>query len=902
MGETLEKLRPDRDLQCYFQRPSAVAALSETSATGFTVSGSWRQQFDWAVVEWNRDNVFEHPAFRNLPDGDLSGLELTYDEVRTGCIPMDSDLFDSVKWSRLRVWREGQELPDMIPLIRYAVPVEGEYVAAWVEFELQGAITAGDYIGVAWLTEQYNYQVTAADSLETAVAALAAIINAAGTGVSAAGSGARLRLTAKAAGANWNRAGAYGFVSGARTEWWAPWWQYFSGGASPVKWRVHLDFDALTDENGQRVDMSAVRKMRWTYAAEFQRGEFQRTEFQVVVSNWQVSGTNRGYLVAGPGSRRIEDDDPAVRYTGAWQAERGNYSGGSIRYTTSDSAGLRVSYRATGRHLLYLGTRKVDGGGGISVSVDGGAAVPFSLAVPLEDVLVRIPLGEYGAGEHTVAASATGPAGNYLYFDFLEIAVPAAELPVIEGDPGLTLATDWDTDHSICLAPERTAWMISSLGFRGRANHYAGAMWFYELIRAGHQYASAAVEFVGNPPFIDGRTTITIGRIGNPLDTLVLTHVHCIGDTAETVAKWFEEEMNRGYTSIRAEAQGNVLTIFARAMGSEGNQITVSATPEAGDYYARVSGPALSGGTDGDWRTDVAASPRLNRAARDWSRSFFGALRAKGIDATAAFSMELQHGDPSEAGGIAQRCPAGDPVLLPTPAVQTNFSPESTAFWKQVYREMAELMEESGIGAYLQFGEVQWWYFREGRSGMPYYDAYTKGAFQAAYGREMATITENTVAVADYPEEAAFLPTLIGQFTSAVMEYVRQTAPGCRFEVLYPLDVNETEWNRAVNYPAEGWTPEKLDCLKTENFGFTYARDVDKCRESIRFPGGRGFAAHASAHLVGIGDYTTPWEKEAMLSRAAAVESTVLFALDQFCLIGYEAPLKAGARRSLFQG
>ena len=71
MPETLEKLRPDRDLQCYFLRPSAVAALSETSPNGFTVSGSWRQQFDWAVIEWNRDNVFEHPAFRSLPDGDL---------------------------------------------------------------------------------------------------------------------------------------------------------------------------------------------------------------------------------------------------------------------------------------------------------------------------------------------------------------------------------------------------------------------------------------------------------------------------------------------------------------------------------------------------------------------------------------------------------------------------------------------------------------------------------------------------------------------------------------------------------------------------------------------------------------------------------------------------------------
>ena len=83
MAEQLTKLRPDRDLQCYFQEPTAAAALSQTSANGFTVSGSWRQQFDWAVLEWNRDNVFEHPALRNLPDGDLSGVHLSYQEVRT---------------------------------------------------------------------------------------------------------------------------------------------------------------------------------------------------------------------------------------------------------------------------------------------------------------------------------------------------------------------------------------------------------------------------------------------------------------------------------------------------------------------------------------------------------------------------------------------------------------------------------------------------------------------------------------------------------------------------------------------------------------------------------------------------------------------------------------------------
>jgi hypothetical protein len=150
MPDTLFKLRPDRDLQCYFERPSAIAAMSGASPDGFTVSGCWRQQFDWAVVEWNRDNVFEHPALRNLPDGDLSGLKLSYQEERTNCIPLDSTLYSTVDWPYLRVWAEagGAETLYKIPLKNYAAPV-GEYLAPKIQFELTGLPTGGDYIELA---------------------------------------------------------------------------------------------------------------------------------------------------------------------------------------------------------------------------------------------------------------------------------------------------------------------------------------------------------------------------------------------------------------------------------------------------------------------------------------------------------------------------------------------------------------------------------------------------------------------------------------------------------------------------------------------------------------------------------------------------------------------------------
>jgi hypothetical protein len=239
-------------------------------------------------------------------------------------------------------------------------------------------------------------------------------------------------------------------------------------------------------------------------------------------------------------------------------------------------------------------------------------------------------------------------------------------------------------------------------------------------------------------------------------------------------------------------------------------------------------------------------------------------------------------------------------VILNTPALQTNFSPASTAFWKQAYLDLATLLSQAGQVPYLQFGEVQWWYYPNS-SGMPYYDAYTTSTFAATYGRPMQVFTNSSVSPALYPQEAAFLPGLVGAFTSAVMSFVRQAYPNAKFEVLYPPDTNNTPLNAAVNLPSS-WNAATLDCLKTENFTYTGGRNLDLAKGSIVLPMQMGFARAKSSHLVGITGYTTPWEKETRLSLGQNLESVVLFALDQFCLMNGPVPLPVGARRSLFMG
>ena len=160
----------------------------------------------------------------------------------------------------------------------------------------------------------------------------------------------------------------------------------------------------------------------------------------------------------------------------------------------------------------------------------------------------------------------------------------------------------------------------------------------------------------------------------------------------------------------------------------------------------------------------------------------------------------------------------------------------------------------------------------------------------------MGIITTNTVNPASYPDEVAYLPTVIGNFTTAIVSFVRGTYSACRFEVLYPTDVNHTAFNQAINYPAT-WTPSGLTVLKTESIGFTLGRRLDESLQTIEFGALLGFPASQRSQLVSIGDATTPWIKEVRMAEGMRFESVVLFALDQFCLIGYPAPLPKSARR-----
>ncbi|MGH9583563.1 MAG: non-contractile tail sheath protein, partial [Bryobacteraceae bacterium] len=582
---------------------------------------------------------------------------------------------------------------------------------------------------------------------------------------------------------------------------------------------VYTQPASVSGQTPIQIPTSNIRKLRWTWAPDIQSSSFIRTPFNVSITNWAVKGTGQQYFFAGPGSRRIEDDNPAVAYaSGTWAVDGpGNYSGGTIRHTSNTGATCSISYSETAAHQLYIGSRLLTNGALVKVSIDGLSPGQFNLALAGEDVLVRLPLGSVSAGTHTITFAHDGPEGNFTYFDFLEIAYPSADLPDFSTQSQLSLATDWDTYHSQSLPAERTVWIIQKLGFSGRVNHYAGALWFYELVLPGHVYHSAAITFAGayQQGNAQGSITLSIGPAGAPTS---VEHLNLPWDTPATVAQAFANLLNNGYTQVWAAASGNQLTITQRSLTpwpgqpDGAAQLTLSISTSADSAF---SGTASSGiladgvpGTPYDatvdpsfvpitgyWRTDFAAT--LNQAARDWSLAYFKALAGYGIDVVASFSTELKNADPNVSSGLAQRRIDGSPVIVETPAVMTNFSPVCTRFWSAVYLAMAGLQQAAGLTPYLQFGEVQWWYYPWNQSdqppvSMPFYDAYTTGQFEAKYGVSMQTIADQYANPSKYPNETALLPDLIGAHTAAIRTALRSEFPGFRCEVLYPTDTNDT--------------------------------------------------------------------------------------------------------------
>src|SRR6266568_8651416 len=115
--EAISKLQPHRTMHLRgFDRRGAAAALHHASASGFTVSGVFRDAADFAVlILWDADNSFEHPSMRYLPDFAFDGVVLDFDLACTNLQSVESLKYQSIDWGMLD-YIDNQGNPGQIPL------------------------------------------------------------------------------------------------------------------------------------------------------------------------------------------------------------------------------------------------------------------------------------------------------------------------------------------------------------------------------------------------------------------------------------------------------------------------------------------------------------------------------------------------------------------------------------------------------------------------------------------------------------------------------------------------------------------------------------------------------------------------------------------------------------------
>jgi hypothetical protein len=520
-----------------------------------------------------------------------------------------------------------------------------------------------------------------------------------------------------------------------------------------------------------------------------------------------------------------------------------------------------------------------------------------------------VPAGQHSVVIALTSAKNSGSSGWYFYFDFLECAVKSdvPDAPQTRTDAGV--ATDFDTDNTYKLSPQRLVWNIQKLGLVGEIDHYCGVFWWKQSVAASPSYPQCTVAFSGN---WNDQDVAWLHVGGSAIGKTVFGGQ----DTNNTIAQHFANFINAIFDGVWATAVGSVLTITSHSFGSTFQFHVYSELPSSntGSGVATVTGD-LQGGTYGaTWVIDPTQTPVLNRAFRDWHADYFALLHSAGIGVTVSFSQELVNPPDNPSGGAVwvQRYPDNTPVRTATGfgtlySSQAAFGAPVQGYMQRVYAAMAGLMAAAGLTPRLQFGEVLWWY-QANTAGMAFYDADTTAAAQSALGRALATFhTPNDDPSVNSYADANFLRARLKAYVDAIRTYVLASYPAAVFELLWPMDVNDPDTCRLaryINLPTE-WQARAgsgFDTFMCE--GFQYGgidHNIVKAQRCAAYP----FAelswdrAHCR-YLMGWYYSGWPWQREYLAARRTRVPLLKTWAYDHLCLFGWPLPLPVEVARPSF--
>ena len=756
------------------------------------------------------------------------------------------------------------------------VPCTAVSATAGFQLDLRACLDDGQTVTVASSAGPATYTLCGVGAA-TVAAALAYLIN----GVDWASSGVALPLSASATGnvitvqcaqpgEDGNSITMYSVFKNTNLSTTENWVR-FENGSSQATWRVTFDFSAL--------GISSVRQIWLTFAPRLSVGQaFQPSEWQADFSNWTVSGPEdrKRLQVAGPGSVRIEDDDSRCTLSSGWTVQSGFYTRGFARCSKKKGDTIRLAYECASTHDLYLGTSLYFDRGQFSIELDGTerpAGLDTSLRVDAEVVTRRLIAPSLAAGTHSVTL--THSDDNPVYFDFLEAAVPTDIPAPLPDSPDCSPALDYSTDHTYKLSPERILWNFDQLGFKGPMNEYIGVFWWNQRVRSGASIPSVAVTFAGN--FVPGdQVFLEIG--GDEKRNIpgqVLGKTVFPNESPEIIASHFAAFIGAASVGVWASAQDAVLTITAQSP-APAYSLAFKAWAETvpGSSGSVSSSGSLENGEEGDWIIDPSITPVLNRAARDWHADMFAECKKRNRELTVACSMELVN----PPAAFPARFPDGTPVetsvgFASLRSTHCAFNSAVLDYKKQVYSNIASLMDAAGLTPNLQFGEFCWWYFPSG-GGMGFYDDETKSLAANALQRDLYVFKTADDDPNLNAADALFLRDRLRDHVSSLITSVLNEYPEARFEVLFPYDVNYPRpvgvhslggrLLRFINFPVDWQTKPSsgFDRIKMEALDFgAYSRNLDLAFETMRFPLNLGWPKNSVRYMIPVFNGGCPWAR-----------------------------------------
>jgi hypothetical protein len=489
--------------------------------------------------------------------------------------------------------------------------------------------------------------------------------------------------------------------------------------------------------------------------------------------------------------------------------------------------------------------------------------------------------------------------GWYFYFDFLECAVKSDVPDPVSTTTAVSVATDFDTDNTYKLSPQRLLWNIQKLGLLGEIDHYCGVFWWKQAVAQNPSYPQCTVTFTGN---WSDQDVIWLHVGGSAIGKTIFGGQ----DTNSTVARHFANFMNGIFDGVWASAAGNVLTITSHSFGTNWQYHVYTELAATGSGQATVTGDLQGGSYGVKWAIDPAQTPVLNRAFRDWHADFFALLKANNMSAVCSFSQELVNPPDS----WVQRFPDGAPVQTATGfgtlnSSQIAFGSGPQAYMQQAYAAIASLMQAAGLTPKVQFGEILWW-FQANVSGMAFYDAETQAAAQSALGRPLVTfLTPNDDPSINSYADANFLRTRLYNYVAAIQSYVLSQVASAVFELLWPMDVNDPETRRLLRYinlPTQ-WTGRAgsgFDTLLIEGYQYPgIDHNLDKAVRCASYPWKElAWDEAHSRYLMGLFYATWPWLREFVKVNRLGLPAIKLWAYDHLCLFGWPVPLPTSDARS----